>query len=394
MTPTAPRRVCIAGKNQIAVDALLHLIGRGWGARLSVCPNATDTGRSGWQPSLLRYARALGVEVVTLEQVQARPDTLFLSLEFDRIVRPADFACGRLYNLHFSALPAYRGVYTSALPILQGATHSGVTLHEIDAGVDTGPIVAQRRFDLAPDWTARDLYFRYMQHGFALLRDTFDRLVAAEPPVAVPQPAQGASHHSRRSIDYAHLAIDLDTTAEGIVRQLRAFSFREYQTPVVHGVEIGGWQIRPEPSRQRPGTLLQSDRDGMTLATADHDLRLRRFSAWDWFAWLDGRRSQPPDPADIDLPDRNGWTPLIVAAYAGNVAACLRLLDAGADPNLGNRNGTTPLMYAASGADPAGVSKVLLARGADPLRRDALGRDLASYHPQLTVVREGQDAQG
>ena len=166
--PTSPR-ICLAGKNQIAVDALLHMIERGWQDRLLVCPNRTDDGISRWQPSLIRFARELGIEVVTLNTAQEMDNLIFLSLEFDQIVRPAAFKSDQLYNIHFSALPAYKGMYTSALPILYGAHLSGVTLHEIDPGINTGPIIDQTVFDLPETWTARNLYFTYMEHGLERL---------------------------------------------------------------------------------------------------------------------------------------------------------------------------------------------------------------------------------
>ena len=375
-----PQRICLAGKNRIAVDALLYLMERGWKDRLIVCPNRTDTGASNWQPSLIRFARAVGVEVVSLETAQKTEGLVFISLEFDRIVQPAAFKTDRLYNVHFSALPAYKGMYTSALPILHGVVQSGVTLHEIDDGIDTGPIVAQTNFDIPDEWTARDLYFAYMDRGFVLFRENFDRLIAGARPDAMPQQAKGSTYFAKSAIDYANLAINLRDTAGGIIRQLRAFSFREYQTPVVHGIEVGGWEILRTPSRERPGTLLESDSASVTLATIDYRLRLIRSGAWDWFAVTADTPTERLDPAFVNVPDRNGWTPLIRAAYAGNAVLTRRLLEAGANPNLSNCNGTTPLMYALSGSNPEMIAKTLLEFGAKPKQCDRLGNDLERYH--------------
>ena len=384
--------ICLAGKNQIAVDALLFMVERGWKNRLIVCPNRTDNGASGWQPSLIRFAREFGVEVVTLDQVQEIEELVFISLEFDRIVRPAAFRTDRLYNIHFSALPAYKGMYTSALPILYRAAVTGVTLHEIDHGIDTGAIIAQEIFPLPEAWTARDLYFAYMDHGFKLFRAHFDALVADTPPVAQPQPAVGSTYYSRASLDYGNLAIDLRDTADGVIRQLRAFSFHEYQTPVVAGMQIGGWRTLPDRSLERPGTVLAQDDDSIVVATIDYNLRLERSRVLDWFA-LDAEGSTDGlDPRYVDIANKSGWTPLIRAAYAGNAALCRQLLKAGADPNLPNKNGTTPLMYAFSGADAAAgrsTARVLLEFGADPGKHDRFGQNLRSYHPTAPEVIDG-----
>lgn len=377
---TINTRICLAGKNQIAVDALLFMVAQGWKDRLIVCANRTDSGTSNWQPSLIRFARELGVEVETLENVQKIEGLIFISLEFDRLISTEAFRTNRLYNIHFSALPAYKGMYTSALPILHGASESGVTLHKIDSGIDTGAIIAQTLFDLSDDWTARDLYFAYMEHGFALFCDTFDRLVASDEPDAAPQPAKGSTYFAKASIDYGNLSINLRDTAEGIIRQIRAFSFREYQIPDVHGLAIGNWQILQEVSREKPGTVLDQDDGSITIATIDFRLRLIRSRVWNWFGVTANGAADGIDPKFIDVSDKKGWTPLIRAAYAGDVELCRRLLEAGADPNRANTNGTTPIMYAFSGKNPDGAAKCLLKYGANPEQQDCFGNDLKSYH--------------
>lgn len=380
------KKVCLAGKNQIAVNALLYMLAQGWKDRLVVCANRTDSGASNWQPSLIRFAREFGVAVETLESVQKTEDLIFLSLEFDRLINPKFFRTSHLYNVHFSALPAYKGVHTSALPILHGASESGVTLHKIDSGIDTGAIIAQTRFYLPEDWTARDLYFAYMRHGFALFRDIFDQLIASDPPDATPQSAKGSTYFGRASIDYGNLSINLRDTAEGIIRQLRAFSFREYQTPDVHGLPIGDWQILQEESRAKPGTVLDQDKSSITIATIDFRLRLFRSRSWDWFGVTAHSLINGIDPKFIDVSDKNGWTPLIRAAYSGDINLCSRLLEAGADPNQPNTNGTTPIMYAFSGANAEGAARVLFDHGANPEQKDFFGKDLKSYHSKNNQI--------
>src|SRR5690606_13123102 len=94
---------------------------------------------------------------------------LFLSLEYDRIIRPEIFKSSKLYNLHFSLLPAYKGVFTSILPILNGERQTGVTLHKIDNGIDTGDIIFQKNIDITEDINSLQLYKRYSDIGYKLL---------------------------------------------------------------------------------------------------------------------------------------------------------------------------------------------------------------------------------
>ncbi len=375
--------VCIAGKNQIAVEALLFLIMSGLKNRLIVCPNRTDDGRSLWQPSLIRFAKEFDIPIASLEEVQQIQELLFISLEFDRIVKPSAFRSDKLYNIHFSALPANKGMYTSALPILHGCVSSGVTLHEIDHGIDTGPIVAQKIFDIEEFWTARDLYFAYMKHGFELFCQEFTNLVANERPKAVRQRASGSTYFSKSTIDYRNISLNLLDTASGIVRQLRAFSFREYQLPKINDMVIGGWSILNERSVDKPGTILEDNARGLVFATIDYNIHVQEFTGWDWFKLKAADPVGSLDPKDVNITDSMGWTPLIRAAYAGDAALCQVLLENGADPNKTNTNGTTPLMYAYSGVDHsrcARTAKVLMKFGANPYIKDRFGRTLLDYH--------------
>lgn len=82
---------------------------------------------------------------------------------------------------------------------------------------------------------------------------------------------------------------------------------------------------------------------------------------------------------------QRGWTPLIVAAYAGKADIIATLIDAGADPNAANAKGTTPLMFAKGCFLRTGDSaamEVLLAHGADSGARDLAGLTLLDYVPK------------
>src|ERR1019366_6722518 len=134
--------IALCGKNRIAVSALsytLHALSA-WGLDIPVvvCPNRDDSGCDTWQPSMARAAVLLGIETKSVQELEGDAGMLLISLEFDRIIKTGRFASKRLYNMHFSNLPKYRGVFTSIWPILNGETEAGVTLHEICDQVDAG----------------------------------------------------------------------------------------------------------------------------------------------------------------------------------------------------------------------------------------------------------------
>ena len=380
-------QVVVAGKNQIAIDVLEAVLARVDPDHVVAVPNRTDDGRTGWQPSFARYAASRGVRVATLDAVLAAPDQLFLSIEFDRIVVPSRFASSRLYNIHFSLLPKYRGVYTAIWPVWNGDDRAGVTLHVIDTGIDTGDVIAQRGFAVDATMTSRDVYLHCLQTGSQLVRDHLDALVAGPPPTT-RQPIQGATYHDRASIDWATLELPTSVTAWQLVNFVRAFTFPEYQVTRVDGLAIGRATALPQRSARKPGVITDRGDGWVDVATIDHDVRLT-FAAQECLidaarqGDLDGLRRWRALGADVDRRGGHGWTALHAAIYAGQTAATELLLgEFGADPNIGNFRGTRPLMCARSAPDRAAAALIvqrLLAAGADLHAPDEDGRDVIHY---------------
>ena len=380
--------VCLAGKNQIAVDCLEHLINLGVPLRqLCVLGNRDDSGKNTWQPSLLFAAARHGVRIVTLESLYDEKGLCFFSVEYDRIIKPAHFASRRIYNLHFSLLPAYRGVCTSVWPILKGEKLTGVTFHEINAGIDTGPILLQRAFEIGPTWTARDLYFAYQKNGAALFRDALRGLGEGSlKPVA--QDETKASLFMRKDIDFSKVHIDLTATAAQIHDRLRAHCFWEYQLPSVSGRKVWRSRLLGGKPSGAPGGVTQLDAWRALVSGSDGDVEVH-FSPYEQlFAWAKGEPgAAAPDWAavpDLDLLNAKGWSALMVAAFHGNIEAARALVDAGASLEASNLRGTTPLMYAFTRMNQAGDSAVftyLLSAGAQADRRDANGLNISNYAP-------------
>lgn len=106
--------------------------------------------------------------------------------------------CG-IVNLHFAPLPQYRGRYSAGHALRNGETWFGVTLHYVDAGIDTGPIIAERLFPIEP--TVDSLRARAFSVGMALWEAWAPRLVdAAKRGERVPSWAQDetkARYYSR-----------------------------------------------------------------------------------------------------------------------------------------------------------------------------------------------------
>ena len=384
--------ICVAGKNQIAIDGLNLCRGlrEKYGFNLLACTNRNDDGEDGWQPSFARYCQSAGVPIVGLTELYAEKDLLFLSLEFDRIIVPDRFSSARLFNIHFSRLPAYKGMFTSVMPLLAGEEASGVTLHRIDAGIDTGEIIGQTEFPLSQTTTARELYDLYLSHSSKLLQHHLPTLIEGEE-TSHPQPAVGSSYFSKSTLDFRNIIIDLNKTAAEIHNQIRAFTFREYQLPVVMGTRIYRSDIMDQRSRHKAGTVVAEDDYTLRLCTVDYDVLLFKDKEEHLFSAsesgdIDTIARLAAAGYPVHIRNKRGWDAVIVAAYHGQTRLMTYLLDElGFTVESANYNGTTLAMYAMTHASNTGALshlKALLSRGPDLSRKDNRGRDIFSYAEQ------------
>jgi len=232
-------RLCIAGKNNIAVDAVKYIIESELLKKenLFVLPNKNISNEDTWQKSLKKYALDNNLQITNLDKMYRYDDLIFISLEFDKIINTNKFKTNKLYNIHFSYLPAYKGVYTSIFPILKGETESGVTLHKIDNGIDTGDIIEQIKFDIGINETARDLYFKYLKFGFELFKKNIRKILLNDISLKKQNNIK-ASYFSRKSIDLQNIDINFNKTSFEIHNQIRSMIFKEYQLPNIKGKKI------------------------------------------------------------------------------------------------------------------------------------------------------------
>jgi methionyl-tRNA formyltransferase len=139
-------------------------------------------------------------------------------------------------NVHASLLPRHRGPAPVEWAILSGDSETGVTIMQMDPGVDTGPILAQERVPIAPDEIAPRLEGRLANVGGGLLVQTLDDLVGGRVR-PIPQPAVGATHAPRLRSEDGKL--DATTmTAEAIDRTVRALVGRVGTWMTLKGVEV------------------------------------------------------------------------------------------------------------------------------------------------------------
>lgn len=347
-------KIVIAGKNSIAVNVLEHVNTLDH-IEVSVILNRNENFKNGFQKSLGFYAKLWNIPILTLEDVYDEESLLFLSLEFDRIIKPEKFKSKKLYNIHFSLLPKYKGMYTSSLPILNGDSTTGVTLHSIDAGIDTGDILDRFEFPISFLDNARTLYEKYILHGTSIVLENLQRIIQNKIELK-PQDQHSSTYFGRDTINYAELNINYKLTAYQIDRQLKAFTFREYQLPKFENEEIYNSIITNVRSNQKPGSIVSEDEYEIQLATIDYDIILfKDIYKKLWEACRNNDYDVLKDifencELDIELRNENGWNALIIAVYNNSIECVNLLIDYGANINASNYNGTTVLMYAKSSA--------------------------------------------
>lgn len=378
--------IILAGKNNIAVHALNVLVEKVGVDNLRVIVNRTDDGVDSWQLSLKKRTLELGVQCIELEEAEFLAD-VFISLEFDRIVKPGNFKnSGALYNIHFSELPRYKGMYTSIWPILNGEKHSAVTLHRIDAGIDTGEVIDQVSFEITEADSSKDLYLKYISSAIIVFDNNILGLIEGVVD-STPQAVEGSTYYSKATLSFSSLELDLKQTAWQVGRQIRAYSFRNYQLPKLNGTHYCNFLVLKTTSAFKPGYVLADSEEYTDFSTIDYDVRLYKDHIDKVFAlagsdnWID-LKNYENNIVNIDDRNQKSWTLLMVAAYSGNLALAEYLLVKGAAVNAQNYKGTTVLMYAKDFAlknNDCALFDMLISRGADIGIADHTGKTLRNY---------------
>lgn len=234
-------KIVIAGKNTIAVKFAEYLKLNFEYEILSVL-NSNETFTDSYEKSFGLWCKRNKVKIITLQQAEKIKNAIFFSIEYDRIINPKKFSNSHLFNIHFSYLPYYRGVYTSFWPILNNETFSGVSLHKIDKGVDSGDIIDQKKIFLNKNITARELYSLYSKHAFLLLINNFVRITQNNYKTK-KQNLDHGSYYNKKSFDFNQVEINLNENFDNLSRFVRALNFKDFQFATYKGTQISAVSI-------------------------------------------------------------------------------------------------------------------------------------------------------
>jgi methionyl-tRNA formyltransferase len=177
-------------------------------------------------------------------------------------------------NVHGSLLPAYRGAAPIQRAILDGQAETGVTIMQMDAGLDTGAMLSKTATPIEPSDNAQTLHDRLAKLGAELLLETIPRRVADEL-TAEPQDDALATHAAKITRDMGR--IDWSQKATQLWNQARAFTPWPGVFTRLDGKLLKLHEVEPaEAAGLVPGRVGQADADGIIVGCGDGALRITR----------------------------------------------------------------------------------------------------------------------
>jgi len=284
MPANFPLRVVFAGTPEFAahhlqalIDAATNLVAvytqpdrpAGRGKKLTASPVkkiAESAGLDIVQPASLRTLE------VQQELAKLQPDLLIVvayGLILPRAVLDIPrFGC---INVHASLLPRWRGAAPIQRAIEAGDKHSGVTIMQMEAGLDTGPIMAAAKCAITTETTAAQLHDQLAKLGAPLLLEVLQDL-PAHLAKASPQSDDGSTYANK--LDKAEAQLDWHKSAIELQRKVLAFNPFPGAWSLLDGDRIKIWRAQLCEGQGKPGEILSADEHGLIVACAEQALSI------------------------------------------------------------------------------------------------------------------------
>ncbi len=176
-------------------------------------------------------------------------------------------------NIHASLLPRWRGAAPIQRAILAADKTSGITIMQMDEGLDTGDMLAAIRLPISPEWTSADLHDHLKQFGAELLMQTLTQIESSQLS-GQPQDDAGATYAHR--LEKAEAQIDWDKNAVTIRQETRAFVPWPVSFTHLDEKMLRVWRAEIDLTHQYdiPGRIIEHNRDGVYVSCRDSVLRI------------------------------------------------------------------------------------------------------------------------
>lgn len=297
-------RLIFAGTPPFAAAALAALHGAGHDIPLVLTQPDRPAGRGMklTESAVGQKAHALGLPVAkpgTLKEANIRSDLAALAPDVmvvaayglllpQSILEIPRFGC---LNIHASLLPRWRGAAPVQRALLAGDTRTGIDIMQMEAGLDTGPVLLERELAITGEDTSASLFEKLTVLGADAIVEALRDLSRLTPR---PQPVDGVTYahkltRSEAPVDWTQRAGDID-------RQVRAFDPFPGAETTANGEALKLWKVTPAlqadnlSGKAAPGTLIEVGHNGVVVACGEGTLRLetvqrpggRRISAAEW----------------------------------------------------------------------------------------------------------------
>ncbi|MBR9812384.1 methionyl-tRNA formyltransferase [bacterium] len=186
-------------------------------------------------------------------------------------------------NIHASLLPRWRGAAPIQRAIAAGDAETGVCFMQMEAGLDTGPVLARHVLPIGPRDTGGSLHDKLAALGGAHIVETLDALNAGS---AAPEPQDDSAACYAAKLSKTESQIDWSESAANIDRQVRAFNPWPVASSRLSGEQVRIWDARPLslPTPEPAGTIIQADAEAICVATGQGVLGITELQ------WPGGKR--------------------------------------------------------------------------------------------------------
>ncbi|MDD3327404.1 MAG: methionyl-tRNA formyltransferase [Zoogloea sp.] len=271
-------KVAFAGTPEFAAAALEAILAAGFDVPLVLTQPDRPAGRGmQLQPSpVKRVALAAGIPVHQPEKLRTPEQQAPLAaVQADVLVVAAygiilpqavlDLPRHGCLNIHASLLPRWRGAAPIHRAIQAGDAETGITIMQMDAGLDTGPMLLSHAEAIHPDDTTGSLHDRLAQLGAEMIVEALRALPGGL--TATPQPADGVTYAAK--IGKAEANVDWSRPAAEIERAIRAFNPFPGAVATLQQTPVKLWRARAIDASGTPGEVLLAEGAGVIVACGE-----------------------------------------------------------------------------------------------------------------------------
>lgn len=172
-------------------------------------------------------------------------------------------------NLHFSLLPQYRGAAPAQRALLNGEEKTGVTVFELDKGMDTGPIYSQNTLTIQESWRSKELLEELAQLGITTVSQAFEMILSDKKPTA-----QSGESSIAPKISKSEAKVDFNEDSNRIINLIRAFTYEPGAWTIWKGEPFKVTSAKISQTRLSPPGVIVCSKGSVLVGTNDSAIEL------------------------------------------------------------------------------------------------------------------------